>query len=188
MNDPYKSLFKGIVIFLLIVVVGLVVSIMLSGCHSKKSLTRESTETAQAVTVASQDLAAIERQRLDHTFTITLDDLELYFPADVPLEDVALLQGNDSDSLVPAPLQTRDARRAPVRLKARSAVISSAATAETTSAVVAHQQDSTTTQQSSQEQVRQSGEVTTVAHPVPPWIYLVLALVMGAILFYKFRH
>lgn len=190
MNDssPYKSCFVSILFILLVVVVALVISISMSGCSTKKSLSSEATETAQAVTVASQDLAAVEHQRLDRTITITLDDLELLLDADVPLDDVALIQGNDSATCSPAPLQMRDARRAPLRLKARQAVISSATNTDYKSELVAHNQDSTTAKSSSEQQVQQSGEVTAVAHPVPPWIYLLLAVAMVGFLIYRYKH
>lgn len=190
MNDssPYKSCFVSILFILLVVVVALVISISMSGCSTKKSLSSEATETAQAVTVASQDLAAVEHQRLDRTITITLDDLELLLDADVPLDDVALIQGNDSATCSKAPLQMRDARRAPLRLKARQAVISSATNTDYKSELVAHHQDSTTAKSSSEQQVQQSGEVTAVAHPVPPWIYLLLAVAIVGFLIYKYKH
>ena len=192
MNDssPYKSCFVSILFILLVVVVALVISISMSGCSTKKSLSSEATETAQAVTVASQDLAAVEHQRLDRTITITLDDLELLMDADAvfPLDDVALIQGKDSATCSPAPLQMRNARRAPLRLKARQAVISSATNTDYKSELVAHNQDSTTAKSSSEQQVQQSGEVTAVAHPVPPWIYLLLAVAMVGFLIYRYKH
>ena len=78
MNDRYKNLFVSIVALLLMVIVLLIMSMSLSSCRTQKQTNQSATASATAATVASQDLASIDRQRLDRSLTLQLEYQHYY--------------------------------------------------------------------------------------------------------------
>lgn len=179
MNDRYKSCFMSIVFILLMVVVLLIMSMSLTSCHTQKQTNQSATASAMAATVASQDLASIDRQRLDRSLTLQLDDLEILFP--LPGADGRFAQGEMTDSVEglawqEAPSMLGDLR-APARLRARKATITAAAAQEHEDVKTAHLEDSTIRHEAAHNTMEKSVDTTAVAKPVPPWALIIILAV-----------
>ena len=178
-DDRYKSCFLSIIIFVVIILVLLLFSITHSSCHTQKQCEQSATASATAATVASQDLASAQRQKLDRTLTIQLDDLELLFP--LPDADGRFACSEMTDSAAglawqEAPSSLGD-RRSPALLRAKKATIASVASMDKEDVRTAHLEDSTIRQEAAQSRMEQSSEHTAVAQPVPPWAIIILAIV-----------
>lgn len=191
MNDRYKDLFTGIVFLLLVVVVLLILSMSFSSCHTQKQTNQSATASATAATVTSQDLSSIDRQRLDRSLTLQLDDLEILFPVPDAVRRFALGEMTDSvEGLAwqEAPSLLGDLR-SPARLRARKATITAAAAQEHEDVKTAHLEDSTIRHEAAQSRVVESSERTAVAEPVPPWVYALAAgmaiTVFGLVMYFK---
>lgn len=179
MNDRYKSCFMRIVFILLMVVVLLILSMSHSSCHTQKQTNQSATASAMAATVASQDLASVSRQKLDHSLSLQLDDLEILFP--VPGADGRFAQGEMTDSVEglawqEAPSMLGDLR-APARLRARKATITAAAAQEHEDVKTAHLEDSTIRHEAAHNTMEKSVDSTAVAKPVPPWALIIILAV-----------
>ena len=180
MQERYKSCFVSIVFILLVIIALLVIPPMFSSCHTQKQTNQSATASATAATVASQDLTAVERQRLDRTLTIQLDDLEFLLPlpnADGPFA----VNGEGTDSVVglvrqEAPSMLGDLR-SPARLRAKKATITAAATVEHDDVRTAHLEDSTYRHEAAENRQEKTVQRTAVADPVPPWAVIALAIV-----------
>lgn len=178
-QDRYKSCFLSIIFFVLVILVLLLFSISHSSCHTQKQCEQSATASAETATVASQDLAAVERQRLDRTLTIQLEDLELLFP--LPGADGRFADGEMTDSVAglawqEAPSSLGDLR-SPAVLRAKRATIASAASMDKEDVRTAHLEDSTIRHEAAQSRVVESSERTAVANPVPPWAIIILVIV-----------
>ena len=171
-QDRYKSCFVSIIFFILVILVLLLFSITHSSCHTQKQCDQSATASAMAATVASQDLAAVERQRLDRTLTLQLDDLEIIFP--LPDADGRFADGEMTDSGQEAPSSLGDLR-SPALLRAKRATIASAASMDKEDVRTAHLEDSTIRHEAAQSRVVEASERTAVAEPVPPWVYALAA-------------
>lgn len=176
-QDRYKSCFVSIIFFILVILVLLLFSITHSSCHTQKQCDQSATASAMAATVASQDLAAVERQRLDRTLTLQLDDLEIIFP--LPDADGRFADGEMTDSVAglawqEAPSSLGDLR-SPALLRAKRATIASAASMDKEDVRTAHLEDSTIRHEAAQSRVVEASERTAVAEPVPPWVYALAA-------------
>lgn len=179
MNDRYKSCFMSIVFVLLMVVALLILSMSFSSCHTQKQTNQSATASAMAATVASQDLASVSRQKLDHSLSLQLDDLEILFP--VPGADGRFAQGEMTDSVEglawqEAPSMLGDLR-APARLRARKATITAAAAQEHEDVKTAHLEDSTIRHEAAHNTMEKSVDSTAVAKPVPPWALIIILAV-----------
>ena len=193
MNDRYKNLFVRIVALLLMVIVLLIMSMSLSSCHTQKQCDQSATASAMAATVASQDLAAVERQRLDRTLTLQLDDLEIIFP--LPDADGRFADGEMTDSVAGQVLQEAPSSlgdlRSPALLRAKRATIASAASMDKEDVRTAHLEDSTIRHEAAQSRVVEASERTAVAEPVPPWVYALaagMAIIMIGVVWYVKKH
>lgn len=179
--DRYKDLFKSIMFMLLIILVLLLISISTS-CRSTKESTRVETATAEAVTVTTQDVTSVDQQHIDHNFTISLDSLELWLP--VGQENLAYLLPDTATTLAQQTGQSNSNGRVPVLLKARRATLTSGTVAERTVVQTAQLQDSTSNSQDTTSQIQESSDVVAVAHPVPPWVYIVPAVILALVILY----
>lgn len=179
--DRYKDLLKSIMFMLLIILVLLLISISTS-CRSTKESTRVETATAEAVTVTTQDVTSVDQQHIDHNFTISLDSLELWLP--VGQENLAYLLPDTATTLAQQTGQSNSNGRVPVLLKARRATITSGTVAERTVVQTAQLQDSTSNSQDATSQIQESSDVVAVAHPVPPWVYIVPAVILALVILY----
>lgn len=179
MNDRYKNLFVSIVSILLMVIVLLIMSMSLSSCRTQKQTNQSATASATAATVASQDLASIDRQRLDRSLTLQLDDLEILFP--LPGADGRFAGGEMTDSVAGQVLQEEPSSlgnlRVPTRLRAKKATISSAASVEHEDVRTAHLEDSTFRHEAAHNTMDKTVQNTAVAEPVPPWAIIILVIV-----------
>ena len=72
----------------------------------------------------------------------------------------------------------------PVLLKARRATLTSGTVAERTVVQTAQLQDSTSSSQDTTSQIQESSDVVAVAHPVPPWVYIVPAVILALVILY----
>ena len=88
MNDSFKDLFKGIVMFLITVIVLLVLSIVFNSCHSQKENTKTRTETVEVVKAASITTETAARSQWMSSLNIDLDSFELLMP--LPYVDTAI--------------------------------------------------------------------------------------------------
>jgi hypothetical protein len=182
MESRYKNLFKGIIITLLIILMLLLLSICGSGCRSTKESTRVETATAEAVTVTTQDVTSVDQQHIDHNFTLSLDSLELWLP--VGQENLAYLLPDTAMTLAQPSARSSSNGRVPVLLKARRATLTSGTVAERTVVQTAQLQDSTSNSQDTTSQIQESSDVVAVAHPVPPWVYIVPAVILALVILY----
>ena len=182
MDSRYKDLFNGIMFMLLIILVLLLISISTSSCRSMKESTRVETATAEAVTVTTQDVTSVDQQHIDHNFTISLDSLELWLP--VGQENLAYLLPDTATTLAQPSGQSNSNGRVPVLLKARRATLTSGTVAERTVVQTAQLQDSTSSSQDTTSQIQESSDVVAVAHPVPPWVYIVPAVILALVILY----
>ena len=80
MNDSFKDLFKGIMMFLITVIVLLVLSIVFNSCHSQKENTKTSTENVEVVKAASITTETAARSQWMSSLNIDLDSFELLMP------------------------------------------------------------------------------------------------------------
>lgn len=181
MDSRYKDLFKGIMFMLLIILVLLLISISTS-CRSTKESTRVETATAEAVTVTTQDVASVDQQHIDHNFTLSLDSLELWLP--VGQENLAYLLPDTATTLGQPSAQSNSNGQVPVLLKARRATLTSGTVVERTVVQTAQLQDSTSSSQDTTSQIQESSDVVAVAHPVPPWVYIVPAVILALVILY----
>ena len=193
MNDRYKNLFVSIVALLLMVIVLLIMSMSHSSCRTQKQTNQSATASATAATVASQDLASIDRQRLDRSLTLQLDDLEILFP--LPGADGRFAGGEMTDSVAGQVLQEEPSSlgnlRVPARLRAKRATIASAASMDKEDVRTAHLEDSTIRHEAAQSRVVEASECTAVAEPVPPWVYALaagMAIIMIGVVWYVKKH
>lgn len=182
MESRYKDLFKSIMFMLLIILVLLLISISTSSCRSTKESTRVETATSEAVTVTTQDVASVDQQHIDHNFTLSLDSLELWLP--VGQENLAYLLPDTATTLAQPSAQSNSNGRVPVLLKARRATLTSGTVAERTVVQTAQLQDSTSSSQDTTSQIQESSDVVAVAHPVPPWVYIVPAVILALVILY----
>lgn len=181
MESRYKDLFKSIMFMLLIILVLLLISISTS-CRSTKESTRVETATAEAVTVTTQDVTSVDQQHIDHNFTLSLDSLELWLP--IGQENLAYLLPDTATMLAQQTGQSNSNGRVPVLLKARRATLTSGTVAERTVVQTAQLQDSTSSSQDTTSQIQESSDVVAVAHPVPPWVYIVPAVILALVILY----
>ena len=181
MESRYKDLFKSIMFMLIIILVLLLISISTS-CRSTKDSTRVETATAEAVTVTTQDVTSVDQQHIDHNFTLSLDSLELWLP--VGQENLAYLLPDTATTLAQQSGQSISNGRVPVLLKARRATLTSGTVAERTVVQTAQLQDSTSSSQDTTSQIQESSDVVAVAHPVPPWAYIVPAVILALVILY----
>ena len=93
MNDQYKNLFKGIIIFLVTAVVLLFLSIILPSCHSQKQATTTVAENVEVAKAASITTETAGRTQWMSSLSIDLDSFELFMP--MPF-------GTDTASSLPA--------------------------------------------------------------------------------------
>lgn len=183
MNARYKDLFQSILFILLIVLVLLILSITTSSCRSTKESTRVETATSEAVTVTTQDVTSVDQQHIDHNFTLSLDSLELWLP--IGQENLAYLLPDTATTLGQrAVAQSNSNGQVPVLLKARRATLTSGTVAERTVVQTAQLQDSTSSSQDTASQIQESSDVVAVAHPVPPWVYIVPAVILALVILY----
>ena len=181
MESRYKDLFKSIMFMLIIILVLLLISISTS-CRSTKESTRVETATTEAVTVTTQDVTSVDQQHIDHNFTLSLDSLELWLP--VGQENLAYLLPDTATTLAQQSGQSNSNGRVPVLLKARRATLTSGTVAERTVVQTAQLQDSTSSSQDTTSQIQESSDVVAVAHPVPPWVYIVPAVILALVIIY----
>lgn len=183
MESRYKDLFKSIMFMLLIILVLLLISISTSSCRSTKESTRVETATSEAVTVTTQDVASVDQQHIDHNFTLSLDSLELWLP--IGQENLAYLLPDTATTLGQrAVAQSNSNGQVPVLLKARRATLTSGTKAERTVVQTIQTQDSTSNNQDTTSQIQESSDVVAVAHPVPPWVYIVPAVILALVILY----
>ena len=189
MDNRLKDLFKSIMFILLIVLVLLIISITCHGCRTQKSSSLQETATAEAVTVSHQDQASIDHQRFDHNFTISLDSLELWLP--VGQDDLLPLLPDTATLAQRVVAQSSSNGKVPVLLKARRAQISSGTAAERTVVQTAQAEDSTRTNSAATTNEVKTSDVVAVAHPVPPWVYVIgavlIALVISFLIYRKWK-
>ena len=93
MNDQYKNLFKGIIIFLVTAVILLFLSIILPSCRSQKQATATMSENVEVAQAASTTTETAARSQWMSSLNIDLDSFELYMP---------LPYGTDTASSLPA--------------------------------------------------------------------------------------
>lgn len=180
MNDRYKDLFKSIIFLLLFILVLLLFSISLSSCRSAKESSRLETVTSEAVTTSRQDLASVDQRLIDHSFTLSLDSLELWLP--VGQDGLACILPDTATVAQRAVAQSRSNGLQPVLLKARRATVTSGTVEQRTVVQTAQVQDSTGNSQDTTSQEHKSSDVVSVAHPVPPWLYIVPAGIIALLL------
>ena len=188
-DDRYKSCFLSIVIILLVIIAMLVIPCFMTSCRSTKSSSVQENATAEAVTTSRQDLAAIEQQRFDRSFTISLDSLELWLP--VGQDELLPLLPDTATLAQRGVAQSRSNGQVPVLLKARRANISSGTAAERTVVQTVQIDDSTRTASDTTTNEVRSSDVVAVAHPVPPWIYIIgvvlIFLVISLLIYRKWK-
>jgi len=80
MNDPYKNLFKGIILILLTAVFLLFLSISLTACHSQRQATSTMTEKVELDKAASITTETAARSQWSSSLAIELDSFELLMP------------------------------------------------------------------------------------------------------------
>ena len=88
MNDQFKNLFKGIVFFLVIVVVLLVLSIVFHSCSSHKQATATVQEVVDVSAAASISTETAARTQWLSSLSLELDSFELLMP--LPYVDTAI--------------------------------------------------------------------------------------------------
>lgn len=181
-DDRYKSCFLSIVLIVLVILVLLIISFTLPGCRSVKSSSSVETATSEAVTVTTQDVASVDQQHIDHNFTLSLDSLELWLP--IGQENLAYLLPDTATTLDPLPPASNSNGRVPVLLKARRATLTSGTVADRTVVQTVQVQDSTSSSQDTTSQIQESSDVVAVAHPVPPWVYIVPTVILALVILY----
>lgn len=181
-DDRYKSCFLSIVIILLVIIAMLVIPCFMTSCRSTKSSSVQENATAEAVTTSRQDLAAIEQQRFDRSFTISLDSLELWLP--VGQDELLPLLPDTATLAQRGVAQSRSNGHVPMLLKARRANISSGTAAERTVVQTVQIDDSTRTASDNTTNEARSSDVVAVAHPVPPWFYIVPAVIIALVIIF----
>lgn len=178
-DDRYKSCFMSILFLVIVILALLLFSISHSSCRTQKQCEQSATASATAATVASQDLASIDRQRLDRSLTLQLDDLEILFPLPGAVRRFA--DGEMTDSVAGQVLQEEPSSlgnlRVPARLRAKKATISSAASVEHEDVRTAHLEDSTFRHEAAHNTMDKTVQNTAVAEPVPPWAIIILVIV-----------
>ena len=119
MNDSFKDLFKGIVMFLITVIVLLVLSIVFHSCHSQKESTKTSTENVEVVKAASITTETAARSQWMSSLNIDLDSFELLMP--LPYVDTAIFLPEDNPyTLLSTPYSVGKAHMAVLRGKRAS--------------------------------------------------------------------
>lgn len=189
MNDSYKNLFQGLLFILIVVLALLVISIAVASCRSAKESSRLETATTEVVTTSWQDLASVDHRLIDRNFTLSLDSLELWLHVG---QDELLPFLPDTATLAQrAVAPSRSNGLQPVLLKARRATVSSGTVDSRTVVQTVQVQDSASNSQDTASQEHQSRVVVAVAHPVPPWVYIlaaaVIALVLGLWLYRRLK-
>jgi len=153
--------------------------LLLSSCHTAKQTNKSETASAVAAAGSSQDLSATQRERLDHSLTLQLDDMEILFS--LPVAD-GHFPGEMTDSVAGLARQeapsTLGNLRVPARLRAKKATITSAAAIQHEDVIEAHTADSTYQHESSQRSQDKTVDTTTVAKPVPPWATVLIILLV----------
>ena len=88
MNDSFKNLFKGIIAFLLAVVLLLVLSIAFHSCRSQKESTATAKESVEVAKAASSTTETAARSQWSRSLSIDLDSFEMIMP--LPYVDTAI--------------------------------------------------------------------------------------------------
>ena len=88
MNDQFKNLFKGIIAFLLAVVLLLVLSIAFHSCRSQKESTATAKESVEVAKAASSTTETAVRSQWSRSLSIDLDSFEMIMP--LPYVDTAI--------------------------------------------------------------------------------------------------
>ena len=88
MNDSFKQLFKGIIAFLLAVVLLLVLSIAFHSCRSQKESTATAKESVEVAKAASSTTETAARSQWSRSLSIDLDSFEMIMP--LPYVDTAI--------------------------------------------------------------------------------------------------
>ena len=88
MNDSFKQLFKGIIAFLLAVVLLLVLSIAFHSCRSQKESTATAKESVEVAQAASSTTETAARSQWSRSLSIDLDSFEMIMP--LPYVDTAI--------------------------------------------------------------------------------------------------
>ena len=119
MNDSFKNLFKGIMMFLITVIVLLVLSIVFHSCHSQKENTSTSTENVEVVKAASVTTETAARSQWMSSLNIDLDSFELLMP--LPYVDTAISMPEENPyTLLSTPYSVGKAHMAVLRGKRAS--------------------------------------------------------------------
>ena len=119
MNDSFKNLFKGIMMFLITVIVLLVLSIVFHSCHSQKENTSTSTENVEVVKAASVTTETAARSQWMSSLNIDLDSFELLMP--LPYVDTAISMPEENPyTLLSTPYSVGKAHYAVLRGKRAS--------------------------------------------------------------------
>ena len=88
MNDQYKNMFKGIIIFLVTAVILLFLSIMLPSCRSQKESNVTTKENVEVAKAASSTTETAARSQWSRSLSIDLDSFEMFMP--LPYVDTAI--------------------------------------------------------------------------------------------------
>ena len=88
MNDQYKNLFKGIIIFLVTAVILLFLSLMLPSCRSQKESNVTMKENVEVAKAASSTTETAARSQWSRSLSIDLDSFEMIMP--LPYVDTAI--------------------------------------------------------------------------------------------------
>ena len=184
MNDQFKNLFKGIMIFLVTVVVLLVLSIVFNSCHSHKEATATTRENVDVSAAASITTETAARTQWLSSLSLELDSFELIMPNPFVCDTAMVL----SEAFEQSASRPRSANVAVLR--ARRASVNKHDIAERNASRCAQQVDSVASHRSLDRTDHYARDTVGIAKPPNlswlPWVILAaLAIIAAARYFIK---
>ena len=172
MNDQYKNLFKGIIIFLVTAVVLLFLSIILPSCHSQKQATTIMAENVEVAKAASTTTETAARTQWMSSLSIDLDSFELFMP--MPFgPDTAMVLSEASEQSAGRPRSANVAV-----LRARRASVNKHDIAERNARRCAQQVDSVASHRTLDRTDHYARDTVGIAKPPDvkwlPWLLLII--------------
>lgn len=183
MNDSYKNLFKGIMFFLVIVVVLLVLSIVFHSCSSHKQATATVQEVVDVSAAACITTETAARTQWLSSLSLELDSFELIMP--IPFgTDTAMALSEASDQSAGRPRSANVAV-----LRARRASVNKHDIAERNARRCAQQVDSVASHRTLDRTDHYARDMVGIAKPPNlkwlPWVILAALVIVTAARYFR---